>query len=145
MLGKVYFTTLDAVAEFHQIPLGDVSKRKTAFFTWARYFQWTPLLFESNEAPADFQHTKYYILLGFIFLCALVYMDDIIVYWKNFEDHMIHLQLVFDRLLMHKCQLWLTKFFLNQSILFIVSAMSTAGKRSNNISTSLCKAIAIYS
>ena len=36
-------------------------------------------------------------------------------------------------------------FFLNQSILFIVSAMSTAGKRSNTISTSLCNAIATYS
>ena len=36
-------------------------------------------------------------------------------------------------------------FFLNQSILFIVSAMSSAGKRSNTISTSLCNAIATYS
>ena len=36
-------------------------------------------------------------------------------------------------------------FFLNQSILFIVSAMSTAGKRSNTILTSLCNAIATYS
>ena len=34
---------------------------------------------------------------------------------------------------------------LNQSILFIFSAMSTAGKRSNTISTSLCNAIATYS
>ena len=36
-------------------------------------------------------------------------------------------------------------FFLNQSSLFIVSAMSTAGKRSNTISTSLRNAIATYS
>ena len=36
-------------------------------------------------------------------------------------------------------------FFLNQSSLFIVSAMSAAGKRSNTISTSLCNAIATYS
>ena len=41
--------------------------------------------------------------------------------------------------------LWLFFFFLNQSILFIVSAMSTTGKRSNTISTSLCNAIATYS
>ena len=36
-------------------------------------------------------------------------------------------------------------FFLNKSSLFIVSAMSTAGKRSSTISKSLCNAIATYS
>ena len=36
-------------------------------------------------------------------------------------------------------------FFLNQRILFIVSAMSTAETRSNTLSTSLCNAIATYS
>ena len=51
------------------------------------------------------------------------------------ESHKIHLKDLHNSV----------HFFLNQSILFIVSAMSTAGKRSNTISTSLCNAIATYS
>ena len=50
------------------------------------------------NAPAVFQRAMDTVLAGLIGVCAYVYVDDIIIYSKNMNDHEKHLQSVFDRL-----------------------------------------------
>lgn len=57
MYGKAYFSTLDAASGFHQIPLDQDSKAKTAFSTRWGHFQWTRLPFGYINAPPHFQRT----------------------------------------------------------------------------------------
>ena len=128
MHGNVYFTTLDAASGFHQIPLDDSSKPKTAFSTKSGHYQWTRLPFGWINAPANFQRTIDFILHGLTFICALVYMDDIIVFSKSFKDHLYHLQLIFDRLTQYSCQLRLEKCcFAATSINYLGHVVSSRG------------------
>ena len=51
--------------------------------------------FGLKNAPATFQRLMYIILKDYINDFVIVYIDDIIVYSKNKEDHKTHLEKVF--------------------------------------------------
>ncbi|CAG2221751.1 unnamed protein product [Mytilus edulis] len=81
-------------------------------------YQWKRLPFGISSAPASFQHMLTHVLHGLNYQMALVYVDDILVISRNFEEHMKHLQLVFDRLLSagftlkpSKCEFAQKRFF----------------------------------
>ena len=50
--------------------------------------------FGYRNGPAVFQRVMQGILMPFLWIFALVYIDDIIVFSKSFEDHLAHLNLV---------------------------------------------------
>ena len=56
-----------------------------------------------------FQHVMNVVMSGYIDSFVLVYLDDILVYSDNAEEHEAHLCKVFDRLLEHKLQAKLKK------------------------------------
>ena len=56
-----------------------------------------------------FQRLMNAVMSGYIDDFVLVYLDDILVYSNNAEEHKVHLQQVFDRLCNHKLQAKLKK------------------------------------
>ena len=50
-------------------------------------------------APSTFQRAMNNIFKNELYKFVLVYLDDIIIYSKTFEDHLIHLRNVFELLL----------------------------------------------
>ena len=54
--------------------------------------------FGLNNAPATFQRLMENILKDLNYRIALCYLDDIIVFSKTFDDHLLLLRKVFDRL-----------------------------------------------
>jgi transposase InsO family protein len=67
--------------------------------------------FGLTNAPATFQRSMNHTFRDILFKFALCYLDDLIVYSKTFEDHIRHLDTVFQlirkanlRLQMKKCQ-----------------------------------------
>jgi Reverse transcriptase (RNA-dependent DNA polymerase) len=89
-----YFSTLDANAGFWQIPLDEASKDKTSFWCHAGFYRFKRMPFGLVNAPASFQRAMDIILAGVRWNCALVYMDDVIIYSRTFEEHMGHLDQV---------------------------------------------------
>jgi hypothetical protein len=51
-------------------------------------YQWTTLPFSIRNGPAAFQRLLDSILAGLTFECCLIYLDDIIIVRKSFEQHM---------------------------------------------------------
>jgi hypothetical protein len=54
--------------------------------------------FGLTNAPATFQRLMDLVLGGLKWSCALVYLDDIIVYSSSFEDHLHHLELALQQI-----------------------------------------------
>ena len=93
-----YFTTLDLSAGYWQVELDPESQAKTAFTSHCGLYEFTRMPFGLCNAPATFQRLMQVVLSGLEWDCCFVYIDDILVASPSFEEHMRHLQLVFERL-----------------------------------------------
>lgn len=84
-------SSLDALSGFTQLEMAEEDVEKTAFRTHRGLFQFRHLPFGLCNDPSIFQHVMQGILAPYLWIFCLVYIDDIVVYSKSFEDHIIHL------------------------------------------------------
>ena len=90
-------TTLDLASGYWQIPLAPGSRKKTAFATPFGLFEFGVMLFGLHNAPATFQRMMDHVLRDCRdFVRAYIY--DIAVFRHSWEEHLSHLQQVFNRL-----------------------------------------------
>ena len=85
--GAKYFSVMDLASVFHQIPMDPDSQEKTAFSTPYAHLEYTRMPFELKNAPATFQRVMDQVLSGLQGIELFVYMDDIVIYAQNLEDH----------------------------------------------------------
>ena len=94
--GAKVFSTIDLRSGYHHIALGKDSRAKTAFVTPFGKYEFSMVPFGLAQAPAYFQLLMNKVLEGLSY--AMTYLDDIIIFSKNEEDHLRHLEEVFHRL-----------------------------------------------
>ena len=98
-LGRAkYFTTLDLMAGFHQIPLAEEARKYTAFSSPDGHFQYKRLPFGLNISPNSFQRMINIALAGLTPESAFVYIDDIVVVGCSIDHHLNNLEQIFQRL-----------------------------------------------
>ena len=102
--GRV-FSTLDLKSGYWQLPVAAEDQEKTAFICHRGQFSYKRVSFGLANAPAHFQRTMSRVLAPLLGVCALVYIDDIIVYSRDLAEHVQHLRQVFDLLRAHGLQL----------------------------------------
>ena len=95
MNGATVFSTLDAQRGFWQIRMGK-GREYTAFRTSEGVFEWTVMPFGLQNAPATFQKFMDGMFEDLDFV--RVYIDDIIVASATLEQHLSHLEKVFQRI-----------------------------------------------
>ena len=93
-----YFSYLDLSAGYWQIELDPRSKEKSAFTTPGGLFEFNRMPFGLCNAPATFQRLMQAVLAGLEGQTCFVYIDDILVCSRTFDDHLLHLKQVFERL-----------------------------------------------
>ncbi len=98
LTGAKYFSTLDLASGYWQVAMDPKDAEKTAFTTHRGLFQFRVMPFGLCNAPATFERLMEFVLAGLQWSKCLVYLDDIIVYSKTFEQHLQHLREVFQRL-----------------------------------------------
>jgi transposase InsO family protein len=96
--GVMYFSKMDATSAYHQIPIAPEDREKTAFATWLGIFQWIVMPLGLTNAPPTFQRFMDVLLSGLNWKCCIVYLDDIIVFSRSFEEHLEHLRQVLTRI-----------------------------------------------
>ena len=80
------------------------------------------------NAPATFQHLMQVVLSGLEWDCCFVYIDDILVASRSFDDHIRHLKLVFERLRQAGLRLKLKKcLFLREQVPYLGYVISKRG------------------
>lgn len=99
LAGSVWFSSLDLNMAYHQVPMSNEDKEKTAFATpRGGLYQYNVMPFGLCNAPATFQRIIERTLSGLQWNVAVLYLDDIIVYGKSFDEHLENLKKVLDRL-----------------------------------------------
>ncbi len=128
-LGKSqHFSTLDLAAGYWQIELDPASRQKSAFTTHGGLYDFVRMPFGLCNAPATFQRVMQVVLAGLEWKCCFAYLDDILVSSPTVEDHLEHLQLVFDRLRQAGLKLKPNKcFFLRDEVTYLGHTISKKG------------------
>ena len=93
-----YYTTLDLASGYWQVKMAPESQEKTAFATYSGLYEFTVMPFGLCNAPATFQRLMETVLAGLARKTCMVYIDDILVFSKTFEEHLTHLEQIFNRL-----------------------------------------------
>ena len=95
--GAKVFSTLDLRSGYYHIALTEDSKAKTAFVTPFGKHQFEVVPFGLRQAPAFFQQLISAVLKDVHF--AYGYLDDIIIFSDNEEQHLEHLEIIFQKLI----------------------------------------------
>ncbi|MCG8033371.1 MAG: DDE-type integrase/transposase/recombinase [Candidatus Thiodiazotropha taylori] len=103
-----YFTSLDLKSGYWQVLMYDSDKEKTAFACHRGLFQFNVMPFGLTTAPAIFQELMSRVLEG-LDKFTVAYLDDILIFSSTLEEHLAHIQSVFDKLREHGLRLKLKK------------------------------------
>ena len=83
------FSTLDLKSRYLQVPIKEEHKSKTAFRTSSgQLFKFNQLLFGLCNSPATFSRLMDNVLSGLSWEICLYYLEDIIVFSRDWEEHL---------------------------------------------------------
>jgi hypothetical protein len=92
-----YFTALDCASGFHQIPIKEGDRCKTAFSTPMGHFEYLRMPFGLKAAPATFQRMMNCVLRDSIGDRCFVYLDDVLILGETLIEHHAKLRDVFEQ------------------------------------------------
>ena len=95
--GAVWFITLDLASGYWQMEMAEKDKPKTAFATSKGLFQFKVMPFGLANAPASFERLMEHVLMGLQWQKCLIYLDDVIVFGKSFDEAMKNLVVILER------------------------------------------------
>lgn len=95
--GSRYYSTLDCTEGFYQLTLLPEDRYKTAFYVPNGLYEFNGVPFGLTNSPAAFQRTMDEIFRDGLRRYCVVYIDDILVFGKNTEEHNKRLRWVLER------------------------------------------------
>jgi hypothetical protein len=108
------FSKIDLRSSYHQIKIHPEDVPKTAFSIRYGLYEYLVMSFGLTNAPAHFMYLMNSVFMPELDKFVVVFIDDILVYSENEEDHAEHLRIVLTRLQEHqlyakfsKCEFWL--------------------------------------
>ncbi|GBN71776.1 Retrovirus-related Pol polyprotein from transposon 297, partial [Araneus ventricosus] len=96
--GSQWFSTLDFKSGYWQVEIQLEDKEKTTFTTGQGLWQFKVMPFGLCNAPATFERLMETVLRGLTSEACLVYLDDIIIVGRTFQEHLNNIRKVFQRL-----------------------------------------------
>ncbi|CAK1598545.1 unnamed protein product [Parnassius mnemosyne] len=93
-----WFSTLDLKSGYWQVEIDPKDKEKTAFSTGKGLWQFKVMPFGLCNTPATFERLMELVLTGLIGDACLVYLDDIIIVGRTFEEHLQNLERVLTKI-----------------------------------------------
>ncbi len=127
-----YFSTLDLTSGYWQVEVAEQDKHKTAFSTPMGLYEANRMPFGLQNAPSTFQRLMTCCFGDLNYINLLIYLDDIIVFSKTFEEHLERLQVVFNRLREHGLKLKPSKCHLmKREVQYLGHVVSAEGIRTD--------------
>jgi hypothetical protein len=98
------FSKIDLRSGYHQIKIHLKDVPKTTFSTRYGLYEYLVMSFGLTNAPAHFVYLMNSVFMPKLDKFVVVFIDDILIYSENEEDHAKHLRIVLTRL--HEHQLY---------------------------------------
>ena len=96
--GSLFFTKLDLHAGYNQVRIRTEDVPKTAFNTPLGHYQFKVMGFGLCNAPATFQALMNQVLRPYLRKFVVVFLDDILIFSRNWKEHLEHVRLVLQAL-----------------------------------------------
>ena len=126
--GASYFSKIDLQSGYHQLRVRECDIPKIAFRVRSGHYEFVVMSFSLTNATAAFMDLMNRVFKQYLDIFVIVFIDDILVYSRNEEDHVNHLRIVLqvlrDRQLFakfDKCEFWL------RSVAFLGHVISGEG------------------
>jgi hypothetical protein len=114
LAGAKVFSKVDIRLGYHQIKIRPEDVRKTAFSTMYGLYEYLVMSFGLINALAHFMYMMNSVFMPELDKFVVVFIDDILVYSKNKDEHEQHLRIIlqclYDQQLyvkFSKCEFWL--------------------------------------
>ena len=97
LAGVKMFSMLDLASGYWQVGLDPDDREKTTFVTHHGLYEFNVMPFDLCNAPSTFQRLMEFVLTGLQWSICLIYLDGVIIFSKNFDDHLRRMEEVFGR------------------------------------------------
>ena len=130
--GAGVFSKIDLRSGYYQLRVKDIDVPKTAFRTRYGHYEFLAMPFGLTNAPATFMDLMNRVFRPYLDQFVMVFIDDILVYSRDEQEHEQHLKIVLQTLRekklyakLSKCDFWL------KEISFLGHIVSAEGIRVN--------------
>ncbi|XP_050147322.1 uncharacterized protein LOC126622590 [Malus sylvestris] len=116
------FSKIDLRSGYHQLRICEDDVPKIAFRTRYGHYEFRVMPFGLTNAPATFMNLMNRVFRPYLVWFVIVFIDDILVYFRSVNKHKKHLRLMLEQLRdnqlyakFSKCQFWLTQFMWDEN------------------------------
>ena len=114
------YTKIDLRGAYNLVRIQEGDKWKTTFQIRYDHFKYNVMPFGVTNAPAVFQHMMNDVFKEFLDDFVVIYIDDILIYFKNIEDHEKHVHMVLKNFVIWNCvPSWTNVNFSNHKLNFL--------------------------
>jgi len=117
--GAGAFSKIDLRSGYHQLRIKPEDVLKTMFRTRYGHYEFIVMPFDLTNAPTAFIDLMNRVFRPYLDKFVVVFVDDILIYSKDNEEHVDHLRMVLQTLREHQlyeklknCEFWLEKVVL---------------------------------
>ncbi|GJZ09265.1 reverse transcriptase domain-containing protein [Tanacetum coccineum] len=112
--GSSVYSKIDLRSGYHQLRVTDEDIPKTAFRTRYKHYEFQVMPFGLTNAPAVFMDLMNRVCKPYLDKFVIVFIDDILIYSRNKEEHANHLRIILELLKKEKlyakfskCDFWI--------------------------------------
>ncbi|GJX94783.1 putative reverse transcriptase domain-containing protein [Tanacetum coccineum] len=113
--GSSVYSKIDLRSGYHQLRVNDDDIPKTAFRMRYRHYEFHVMPFGLTNAPAMFMDLMNHVCKPYLDKFVIVFIDDILIYSHNKEEHADHLRIILELLIKEKlyakfskCDFWIS-------------------------------------
>jgi hypothetical protein len=114
--GAGVFSKIDLRLGYHQLKIRPSDIPKTTFITKYGLYEYTVMSFGLTNASAFFMYLMNGVFMDYLYKFVVVFIDDILIYSQNEEEHEEHLKMALQQLREHqsyaklsKCEFWISE------------------------------------